>query len=75
VASDGGIFSFGNAPFYGSMGGRRLNAGIVGMAADPTTGGYWFVASDGGIFGFNAPFYGSMGAKRLNAGVVGMASS
>ncbi len=74
VASDGGIFSFGNAAFYGSMGGKHLNAGIVGMAADPATGGYWFVASDGGIFSFNAPFYGSMGGRRLNAPIVGMAS-
>ncbi len=73
VASDGGIFSF-NAPFYGSMGGKHLNAPIVGMAADPATGGYWFVASDGGIFSFNAPFYGSMGGKRLNAPIVGMAA-
>ncbi len=36
VASDRGIFSFGNAPFYGSMGGKRLNAGIVGIAASVT---------------------------------------
>jgi hypothetical protein len=33
VASDGGIFSFGDAKFYGSMGGRHLNARIVAMAA------------------------------------------
>src|SRR4051812_41421987 len=25
VASDGGVFSFGDAKFYGSMGGQRLN--------------------------------------------------
>jgi hypothetical protein len=29
------------------------------MAADPATGGYWLVASDGGIFNFGAPFYGA----------------
>ncbi len=74
VASDGGIFSF-NAPFYGSMGGKPLNAPIVGMASDPATSGYWFVASDGGIFSFNAPFYGSMGGKPLNAPIVGMAAT
>ena len=75
VASDGGIFSF-NAPFYGSMGGKRLNAPIVGMASTPSGGGYWFVASDGGIFSFgDAKFYGSMGGKRLNAPIVGMAST
>ncbi len=75
VASDGGIFSFGNASFYGSMGAKHLNKPIVGMAADPATGGYWFVASDGGIFSFDASFYGSMGAKHLNAPIVGMAAT
>ena len=34
VASDGGVFSFGDAAFYGSMGGRPLDAPVVGMAAD-----------------------------------------
>ena len=33
VASDGGIFSFGNANFCGSMGGTHLNQSVVGMAA------------------------------------------
>ncbi|MGC8463798.1 MAG: IPT/TIG domain-containing protein, partial [Acidimicrobiales bacterium] len=32
VTSDGGIFSFGSAQFFGSMGGKPLNAPIVGMA-------------------------------------------
>jgi hypothetical protein len=33
VASDGGIFSYGGAEFYGSTGSLHLNAPIVGMAA------------------------------------------
>ena len=33
VATDGGIFAFGDANFYGSMGGKPLNAPMVGMAA------------------------------------------
>jgi hypothetical protein len=33
VASDGGIFAFGDAPFDGSMGGTRLNQPIVGMSS------------------------------------------
>ena len=33
VAADGGIFTFGNAQFYGSMGGKPLAKPIVGMAA------------------------------------------
>jgi len=75
VASDGGIFSYGEAHFYGSMGGKPLNKPIVGMAATSTGKGYWEVASDGGIFTFgSASFHGSMGGKPLNAPIVGMAT-
>ena len=76
LGADGGVFSFGNAPFYGSTGGIRLNKPIVGMAATPTGKGYWLVASDGGIFAFgDAGFHGSTGSIRLNKPVVGMAST
>ena len=54
VASDGGIFTFGEANFYGSMGSKPLNRPIVGMAAAPNGNGYWMVASDGGVFSFGA---------------------
>ncbi len=74
VASDGGIFAY-DAPFFGSMGGKPLNAPIVGITADPNTGGYWEVASDGGLFAFNAPFFGSMGGKPLNKPIVGMVAT
>jgi len=75
VAADGGIFSFGGLPFYGSMGGHPLNAPMVGMAPTVDHGGYWEVAADGGIFSFgDAVFHGSMGGHPLNAPVVGMAS-
>jgi ribosomal protein L24E len=76
VASNGSVYSFGNAPFYGSMGGQTLNKPIVGTATTPGDGGYWLVASDGGIFSFgNATFYGSMGGKPLNQPIVGIAST
>ena len=76
VASDGGIFSFGGAPFYGSTGCIALNKPIVGMAGTPDGGGYWLVASDGGIFTYgDAGFYGSTGSIALNKPVVGMAST
>jgi hypothetical protein len=75
VASDGGIFSFGGAPFYGSTGGTTLNKPVVGMAATPDGGGYWLVASDGGVFSYgDATFYGSTGAMILNKPIVGMAA-
>ena len=76
AGADGGIFTFGRASFFGSMGGKPLNAPVVGMAAAPTGQGYWEVASDGGVFSFGtASFYGSMGGKALNAPVVGMAAA
>ena len=59
VAADGGIFSFGDAGFYGLTGSLHLNGAIVGMATTPDGGGYWLVASDGGIFNYgDAGFYG-----------------
>ena len=32
MAADGGVFSYGDAPFGGSEGGTRLNAPMVGIA-------------------------------------------
>jgi hypothetical protein len=73
VASDGGLFSFGGAGFYGSMGGKPLNQPIVGMAPTGDRVGYFEVASDGGMFAFgDAAFQGSMGGKALNKPIVGM---
>jgi len=75
VASDGGIFGYGDAAFYGSTGATKLNQPIVGMASTPTGMGYWLVASDGGIFAYgDAKFYGSTGAITLNKPIVGMAA-
>ena len=71
VASDGGIFAFGDAGFYGSIPGlglhpvgsglpNSLNAPIVGMVPSSDGGGYFMVASDGGVFAFgDAQFEGS----------------
>ena len=76
VASDGGVFNFGNATFYGSMGGQPLNKPIVGIASNADGNGYWEVASDGGIFNFgDAAFYGSMSGQPLNEPIVGIAGT
>jgi hypothetical protein len=69
------VFSFGDAPFYGSMGGTPLNAPVVGIAATPDGKGYWLAAWDGGVFSFgSALFEGSMAGKIMNAPVVGIAT-
>ena len=70
VASDGGIFAFGDAGFHGSTGNIALNRPVVGMASTPDGKGYWLVASDGGIFAFgDAGFHGSI--PQLFASKVG----
>ena len=76
VGGDGGVFSSGDAGFYGSTGNITLNKPVVGMAATPDGKGYWFVASDGGIFAYgDAGFYGSRGGQPLNKPIVGMAAT
>ncbi len=42
------------------------------MASDKASGGYWLVATDGGIFAYNATFFGSTGSMALNAPIVGI---
>ena len=75
AASDGGVFNYGNAGFFGSAGSLPLNKPIVGIAATKDAGGYWLVASDGGIFNYgDAAFHGSAGALPLNKPIVGIAA-
>jgi NlpC/P60 family protein len=52
AATDGGVFSYGDAQFKGSMGGRKLNRPMVAIVATATGAGYWTVAADGGVFAF-----------------------
>jgi hypothetical protein len=76
LGSDGGVFSYGDASFYGSTGNLVLNAPALQMVSTPDSRGYWFVASDGGIFSYgDARFFGSTGAWHLNRPVVGMADT
>jgi hypothetical protein len=76
VSSDGGVFSFGDAQFWGSTGGVKLNAAVVAMTPTQSGNGYWLVASDGGIFNYgDAGFYGSTGSTHLNKPIVGMAAT
>ncbi|MCA1846862.1 MAG: hypothetical protein LC792_27445, partial [Actinobacteria bacterium] len=72
VASDGGIFTFGDATFRGSTGNVTLNRPVMAMAPAPDSSGYWLVASDGGIFAFGVPFHGSMASYPLNKPISGL---
>jgi hypothetical protein len=76
VASDGGVFTFGDAQFYGSTGGMVLNKPVVGMAA----------TSDGRATGWSPPTAacspsatpsssGAWAWTRLAAPVVGLTAT
>ncbi len=87
VASDGGMFSFGDAVYYGSVyqlnpalppGGTNSVAPIDkpanGIVVTSDGGGYWVVASDGGVFSFgDAGFVGSLGGQSIPAPIVAFA--
>jgi len=87
VGSDGGIFSFGQAQFYGSTGSLQLQRPVVGIVPTADHGGYWLDASDGGVFSYgDTQFYGSIPGvglhpagsglpNSLNAPIVGMVPS
>ncbi len=87
VGSDGGIFSFGEAQFYGSTGSLHLQRPVVGIVPTADRGGYWLDASDGGVFSYgDTQFYGSIPGlglhpagsgqpNSLNAPIVGMVPS
>ena len=76
VSSDGGVYTFGSAGFYGSLGATPPASPIVGVAAAPTGGGYWLVGANGAVYGFGAArYYGSMAGRHLAAPVVGMAAT
>jgi hypothetical protein len=76
VGIDGGVFAYGDAVFYGSMGGQAMNAPVAAIARTSDGHGYWLVSWDGGVFAFgDAAFSGSMGGKPLNALMIGIAAN
>ncbi len=70
LGSDGGIFTFGAAPFLGSVPGLQLGSKVTALRLSATKSGlgYHVLGADGGIFTFgDAPFLGSV--PGLNLGV------
>lgn len=51
IGDDGGVFTYGNTDFYGSLAGD-ISHGIIGGARSFTNKGYWLAAFDGTVFAF-----------------------
>jgi hypothetical protein len=76
VAADGGIFTFGDAHFYGTTSTLHLAAPIAAIAPTPSGHGYWLAAADGGTFTFgDAQFYGAAHDLPSGASIVGMTAT
>ncbi len=76
VDTYGGVFSYGDARFHGSLPGLGVRVNnIMGMARTYTNSGYWLVGRDGGVFAFgDAPFFGSLPGLGIRVtNIVGMA--
>jgi hypothetical protein len=74
VASDGGVFAYGDAPFAGSAVGAR-GFRFAGMARTPDGRGYLLTDDEGGVTAYgDAQLFGSVSAT-LNAPVVGIAET
>ena len=54
VGSDGGVFSFGKARFYGSLGATKVVPGeaTIGIVTTATGNGYWLVNEQGKVTSF-----------------------
>jgi len=76
TTSDGGVFTFGDAPFLGSTGDQQLSDAVVGIEAAPVGAGYWIVTSGGAVFAFGAALHrGDLASNRQAAPVVGMSAT
>src|SRR5580698_4113193 len=70
-AADGGVFTFGDAQFWGSVPGvlqpgQKLNGPIVAAEATPDGNGYREFAADGGVFDFgDAVYEGSLPGENI----------
>ncbi len=78
VAHDGGVFSFGDASYFGNSVGVVSGAGAtktIGITAS-AYGGYWLLSANGAVAAFGgAPSFGSTAGMQLNAPIVAMAAT
>jgi hypothetical protein len=77
VQSNGGVFTFGAAQYYGSVPGMGVTIGnAVGIAATADGRGYWIATSDGNVYPFgDAVAHGTLPGLGIQVNdIVGIAS-
>ncbi len=69
VGGDGGVFTYGDASYHGSVPGQGIvgRPGIVGVVATPSGQGYWLTGSNGAVYSYgDATFLGAPGATSAS---------
>ncbi len=54
IAADGGVFAYGDAPFYGSEGAAAVTQPVIGLLATPTATGYRLINAAGAAAAYGA---------------------
>jgi hypothetical protein len=73
AGSDGSVFAFGDATYFGGLANRTLRRPIVGIEATPDGQGYWLVGAHGAVSRFgDAGYYGSTPRRGLSAPIVAL---
>ena len=78
VGADGGVFSYGDASYLGSVPGQGITGQppVVGIVGTPTGSGYWLAGANGAVYTYgDATFLGAPNADRLVAPVSAIAAS
>jgi hypothetical protein len=80
AGADGGVFAFGDAPFFGSLPAASppvtVQAPIIALAPTPGGRGYWMAGADGGVFAFgDGKYLGSLPALGISLPTDGQISA
>jgi len=71
ASTDGGVYTYGDAHYYGAPAEFGVSANIVDLASTPSGRGYWAVAIDGAVYAFgDAHYYGGANGIRHPGWVV-----
>jgi hypothetical protein len=75
TAKDGGVFAYGDAGFYGSLGSVPQARPIVAITSTSDGQGYWFTNNNGAVSAYgDAPYWGSA-PQVINKPIVGLAEA